>query len=320
MNKIKPIIDFLNERLFSSTYQLKRVVILTSILLGLAMVSFAVYYYQDRYYSSQPSTQQLNLSDAERAVREDPQNADKRLHLAETYIVYRRYDDALKQAEQVKEVAPANTGAEFVIGLAYANNGKPQEAIAPLQKFIDSRKDEDMPALDPQLQAALYYLGDSFLQIGQPEQAITPLETTVKQVGTDADSIYKLGIAYAQVKRYDDAIKAFQLATAFVPNYAEAYQAMAGAYTAQNKLVEANYAQAMVSYSRKDYATAYSMLAKVDQAAPSFSPGFTGMGLTCEAQGNLQCALSSYQVAAKLNPNDMTASQGVERVQTALHK
>lgn len=320
MNKVGPFIDYWNERLFSRTYQVKRLVILTAILLGVALVSFAVYYYRDRYYTSQPTTQQVDLAAAEKQVREDPQNTDKRLYLAQTYMVYRRFDDAVAQAMQVKQIAPTNMGADFVLGIAYANSGKSKEALDPLKKFIDSRQNDEMPALDSQLQAALYYLGDSYLQLGQPEQAIPPLEKTVSEVGTDADSIYKLGLAYAGVKRYDDALKAYYVATAFVPNYVEVYQAMEKVYTAQNKPTEEGYAQAMIAYSRKDYETAASLLAKVDQAEPKFAPGFTGMGLTCEAQGKLQCALDSYQVAAKLEPNDLTATQGIDRVQTAMQK
>jgi hypothetical protein len=62
------------------------------------------------------------------------------------------------------------------------------------------------------------------------------------------------------------------------------------------------------------------MLALVDQAEPTFAPAFTGMGLTCEAQQNLKCALGAYQVAAQLDPNDLTANQGVQRVQQELQK
>lgn len=320
MQKIRSIIDDLNVRLFSRTYQVKRLVILAAALLAVSVVSFGIYYYQDRYYSSQPTTKQVSLADAEQAVRADPQNADKRLHLAETYMIYRRFDDAIGQAMQVKQAAPDNLEADFVIGIANANNGKPQQAVESLQKFIDSRKDEDMAALDPQLQAAYYYLGDSFLQLGRPQDAIAPLETTVKDVGTDADAIYKLGVAYAGVNRNEDALGAFYRATAFVPNYTECYEAMAKVYQAENMPLEANYANAMVAYSHKQYAQAFSMLTLVNQGEPAFAPAFTGTGLTCEAQKNLPCALGAYQVAAKLNSNDLTAAQGVQRVQQELQK
>jgi len=318
-NKTNPL-DTLNQRLFSSTYQLQRIVILAAIILGIAVVSFGAYYYYDRYYTSQPTVSELSISQAEQAVRDDPQNVDKRLMLAETYMLNRRFADAITQALQVKSTKPDNLNADFVLGVAYANSGKPQQAVDPLEKFIESRKDEDMAGLDQQLQSALYYLGDSFLQLGDAQDAIQPLEITVNFVQTDADSIYKLGLAYAGVQRYDDAIAAFQRAAAFIPNFSEAYEAMATAYDAQGKTVEAGYARAMVTYSKKDYATAHSMLAKINQSAPEFAPAFIGLGLTCEAEKDLPCALSAYQTAVKLEPDDFSANQGAQRVQAGLQK
>jgi tetratricopeptide (TPR) repeat protein len=320
MKKINAILDFLKTRLFSSTYQLQRVVVLVAILLVLALVSFGTYYYYDRYSTNQPTVKELSLEAAEKAVRDDPQNVDKRLKLAETYMSYARFDDAISQAVQIKQSFPDNLGADFVLGVSYANNGNPTQAIDPLNRFINSRKGEEMAALDQSLQSALYYLGDCYLQLGRPKDAVQPLEITVNFVHTDADSVYKLGLAYAGVQRYDDAIQAFRKATAFVPNFSEAYVAMSQVYTAQKMTTEAEYAQAMVSFSKKDYVTANQKLTAVVKDKPTFAPAFTGLGMTCEAQGNLQCALNSYKAATALTPDDMTASQGVQRVQLALNK
>ncbi len=310
----------LTDRLFSNTYQLQRLVILTAVVLVISLVSFGIYYYNDRYAHSQPTVKEMTIAEAEQAVNDDPQNADKRLALAQTYMIYRRFDDAITQALQVKQSYPDNLVADFVLGVAYANNGNPQAAIDPLTKFIDSRKDEDMAALDKQLQSAYYFLGDSYLQLNQPEQAIQPLLTTVNAVRTDADAIYKLGMAYLGTQKYEDAVGAFRRATAFVPDFIEAYQGMAKAYDALNQPSQANYARAMILYSQKDYNNAFTMLTKVAQEQPNFAPAFTGMGLICETQANLKCALDSYQAAAMLDPNDVTASEGVQRVQAAMKK
>jgi len=320
MKKINDLLDFLKNRLFSSTYQLQRVVILVAIALVLTVVSFGAYYYYDRYYTGQPTVKEISLADAELAVREDPQSPEKRLTLAETYMSYGRFDDAISQAFQVKQSFPDNLGADFVLGISYANNGNPSEALDPLNRFIDGHKDEEMAALDQNLQSALYYLGDSYLQLGRPQDAIEPLEITVNFVQMDADSIYKLGLAYAAVQRYEDAIQAFRRATAFVPNYTEAYEAMSQVYKAQNMNAEADYALAMVSFSHKDYETAHEKLTAVVQEKPTFAPAFSGLGMTCEAQGNLECALNAYQAATALDASDMTASQGVQRVQIAMQK
>ena len=112
----------------------------------------------------------------------------------------------------------------------------------------------------------------------------------------------------------------FEKTVSFVPDYAEAYFGMQQAYTALGKTNEAKYAQAMVSYSQKDYDTAIPVLKQVTKDLPSFEPGFTGLGLACEAKKDLQCALAAYSTASNLEKNDFTASQGLVRVQTALKK
>ncbi len=320
MNKIKSILDFLNERLFASTYQIRRLIVLMIVIIGLLLLSFGTYYYYDRYYDPQQSVAQTAISQAEQAVRDDPQNIDKRLTLAQTYIDYGRFDDGINIAMQIGQTAPDNVNADLLLGLAYAKSGRPQQAVQPLQKFIDSRKDESMAGLDNQLQSAYYFQGDSYLKLGQPQNAIPPLETTVNEVGTDADSIYKLGLAYAGVQRYNDAIQQFQLATEFVPNYTEAYQAMANVYAATNQLDLEGYALGMVAYSNKDYKTALNLLLEAAQAKPGFPPIFTGLGLVYEATQDFKDAQISYQTALKINPNDFTATNGLQRVNQLLGK
>lgn len=320
MNKIKSILVFLNERLFSSTYQIRRLIVLTVVIIGLLLLSFGTYYYYDRYYDPQQSVAQTAIGQAEQAVSADPQNIDKRLHLAATYIVYKRFDDAVNQAMQVEQTDPTNIEADFVLGIAYANDNKPQQATEPLQKFIDARKGEDNAALDQELQSAYYYLGDSYLKLGQPQSAIAPLETTVKEVGTDSDSLYKLGMAYGGVKRYSEAVQAFQVATEFVPNYTEAYQGMADAYTAMNQSDLASYALGMVAYSKKDYKTALSLLLPVAQNKPDFAPVFAGLGQVYEVTNDLKNAQTSYQTALKIDPNNFAATNGLQRVNLILGK
>ena len=99
MKKINELLDFLKNRLFSSTYQLQRVVTLTGVALVLAVISFGSYYYYDRYYTNQPTLKETSLEDSEKAVRDDPQNVDARLQLADTYMTYGRFDEAISQAE-----------------------------------------------------------------------------------------------------------------------------------------------------------------------------------------------------------------------------
>ena len=138
----------LKERLFSSTYQLQRVVILLAIALALAVVSFGSYYYYDRYYRPQPKSADVMLSDAEKAVRDKPDDPEIRLNLAETYMVNNRFEDAIALTKQLMNAYPDNQRAWFVFGVANALGGKPAEAVGPLQKYMDANKDSDMPGLN----------------------------------------------------------------------------------------------------------------------------------------------------------------------------
>lgn len=317
---MKNFIKRLNDRLFSSTYQMQRIVILLAILLVVGLVSFASYYYYDRYYTSDVSVAERKIGDAEQLVRNDPSNPDARLALAETYMLYNRFEDAIPLALQVQKQYPDNLRVDFVLGISYANTGKPDIALEPLQKFIDSRKDEEMPGLDRQLQAASYYLGESYMQLNQPDKAIPPLENAVNWSQTDADSMYKLGVAYAGIKDYPKAVNMFHAATTFVPDYLEAYDAMASAYDAMNQPDLANYARGMMAYSKKDYQGAIDLLLKSAQKKPDFAPTFAGLGRTYEALSDLPNAKISYETALKIDPNNFTASIGIKRVVAGLNK
>ena len=320
MKRITALLNALQEKLFSSTYQLQRIVILMAVALVLAVVSFGSYYYYDRYYTSQPTVSEVSIETAEKAVRDDPQSVDARIALAEAYMFNGRFEDALPQAKEIFVQEPDNQRAWLVIGISNANIGKPADAIEPLTKFVEARKDEEMPGLDRQLQAAAYYLGDSYLQLGKPQEAIDPLEKAVNWAKTDADLMYKLGMAYMGAQQYDKAVNMFHGATTFVPDFLEAYDAMAAAYDAMEKPELVAYARGMAAYAKKDYTTARDMLLQSAQAKPDFPPTFAGLGRVYESLDDLPNAKASYETALKLDANNFTATNGLQRVEALINK
>jgi tetratricopeptide (TPR) repeat protein len=320
MKNLLNIFDALDKKYFSDAKQLQRIVILTAVVLVLAVGSFAGYYWYDRYYQPQPKIQEVSISNAEQAVRDNPENIDARVNLANSYMIAGRWNDAIDQISEAQKVKPDDIRLSFLLGVSYANTSRCEEAIPLLKKFTDSLKDADMLNLNPQYQAGLYYQGDCYLQLKKPQDAIAPLALDVKLSQTDADAIYKLGLALAGTNKYNEAILAYEKAVSFVPDYTQVYASMADAYKALGKTSETNYANAMVSYSNKDYDSAYPVLLQVTKDLPAFEPGFTGLGLTCEAKKDMPCALTAYTMANKLQPDDFTASQGVLRVQAGLKK
>jgi tetratricopeptide (TPR) repeat protein len=306
--------------LLSDTRQLTRIVILAGVLLVLVVATFGGYYYYDRYYSNEVSAPEKIISQAQQAVEKNPQDPEARLGLAEAYMVNRRYDDALGEANQVMAAFPNNQHAWLVVGVANALKGNPKDAVEPLQKFYDANKDAEMPGLNKVLQSAAFYLGDSYLQLNQPDKAVPVLEKAVEWSQTDSDAMVKLGTAYIAVQRFENAVTMFQAATRFVPNYTEAYQGMAIAYQAMKEPAFTDYANGMVAYSKKDYKNALALLLKASQAEPEYVPALSGLGLTYEALNDLQSAKVSYEAALKLASEDFTAKSGLQRVESQLNK
>ena len=119
MENIKTFIDKLGERLFSSTYQLQRIIILVGVVLALALASFGAYYYYDRYYRPQPKVAEMGIAQAEQALRDKPEDPEVRLNLAEVYMANHRYDEALTQANTVMGAYPDNQRASRIVAMSF---------------------------------------------------------------------------------------------------------------------------------------------------------------------------------------------------------
>ena len=311
----------MNVRMSPSNNQLTRILIVLGIVLLLAIVGFGGYYWYDRYYRPQPTVADASVQQAEQAVASDPQNLEKRLALADAYMTSGRWDDAIARANEVLAIEPKDPEMQqawLIIGVSSALQGKYSDAIDPLSKLVEARKDADMPGLDPQLKAAAYYLGDSYLQLNDPKSAVAPLEQAVMWSQTDADAMYKLGLAYAGTQEYRKAADMFYAATTLVPDFLEAYEGLADAYTKLEMPALATYARGMMAYSRKDYAAARDLLLQASQTQTDYAPIFAGLGRTYEGLNDLQAAKTAYEDALKIDPNNFTAKNGLQRVQAML--
>ncbi len=308
------------QRLLTDTRLLKRAMIGVGLLLVVSVLAFGGYYYYDRFYSAKPTKMQLTIQQAEQDLVKDPSNDNKRLDLAQLYLVNNRFNDAIQYTNQVLIKDANNQRAWLLLGVSYALKNQPADAIEPLQKYYDANKDAEMPGLNRPLQTAAYYLGDSYIKVGQPEKATAILENDVRWAKTDSDAMYKLGTAYAALKQYDAALQMFNYATSFVPDYIEAYQAMAEIFVATKQPAFTDYANGMVAFSKKDYKTAVDLLLKSAQAKSDFAPTFAGLGLAYEATGDYQKSLGAFETALKLDSNNLTAIQGDQRVATLLNK
>jgi tetratricopeptide (TPR) repeat protein len=89
----------------------------------------SIYLYQQQYDQA--------LEEMERAVALAPTEADSHAALAMVLSYMGRSEDALEAAAQALRLKPLVADAHLdSVGAAYATAGRPEEAIAPLQRYI----------------------------------------------------------------------------------------------------------------------------------------------------------------------------------------
>jgi tetratricopeptide (TPR) repeat protein len=306
-------------RFLSSTRALQRAVWLVWAALAASLVVFGIYYVADRYvHPNVPSAVERGIEQMEQAIREEPQNAEMRVALAETYLAAGEYAEALDQAEQVLALYPENGRALLIAGIGSARLDRPEAAVDALNRFIALRKDEPMANADQALETAYYFVGESYVKLERPAEAIPALEAALVINRTDADALYQLGLAYQGIDQAQAAVECYHRTIRLVPDFFQAYQGMVASYTALGETDRAAYARGMEAFCVQDYELAARSLERVTGTLPDFAPAFLGMGLTYERMGRLEAALAAVQRAYELDPHDLAAQQAMGRIQAAL--
>ncbi len=293
-------------------------VVLAALITSLAL--FGGYYYWDRYvYLEDKSPIELDIEQLEKAIREDPQNPETRVALAEYYLRNGMYREALDQTNQVLSLYPENEGALLISGIAHVRLNQPEAALDPLEKFVAARKDQPMANVDTALEGAYYFLGESYMKLNRPDEAISALEAALVITPTDADALYQAGLAYQASGQPETALERYHQAVRLVPDFTEAYSGMIESYSALDQPDYVVYAQGMEAFCLQDYQTAQTYLEQATQALPDFAPAFLGLGMTYEKMGNLEAALAAIERALELNPGDFAAQQAQGRIQAAMN-
>ena len=292
---------------------------LTLAALVTTLTTFGIYYYWDRYvHLGDESPVERNIEQMEQLIREDPQNPDKRVALAEYYLSAGMSRDALTLSQQVMDHYPDHDGALLIAGVAATRLDQPETALEPLQQFIARRQDLPMAQTDPALEAAYYFLGESYLKLDHPEEAISALESALKISPTDADALYQLGLAYQATGQPEPALKNYHQAVRLVPDFTEVYAAMIVSYQALGWSDYIAYARGMQAFTTQDYELAQTYLEQATQALPDFAPAFLGLGLTYEVTGQLDAAQRALGRALDLEPDDFATRQAFGRVKLTL--
>lgn len=301
--------------------QLSRLVTLAFGLLILIVVVFGGYYYWDRYiHIGDTSPLELGVKELETIVRENPDDPEARVALAQYYFQNGAYEHAIEQSQQIIDTYPENDGALLILGVSYAHSGETQASVEPLQQFVAIRSESPMAGTDKTLETALYFLGESYVLLQRPAEAIKTLEQALEIDRTDADAMYQLGLAYSLNGEHELALEQYHNAVRFVPDFTEVYQGMIASYSDLDQPSYVAYARGMEAFALKDYETARVHLESAINDLPYFAPVALGLGLTLEQTGDLETAEVYLMRALELDSGSFMINNALNRVQLALNE
>lgn len=290
---------------------LRRAILVAAGALILVCAGIVVTVARDQFFSSSTSEAELQVGEMEQAVRDNPNDADLRVSLANAYLSEGRYDAAIEQYKEALKQNPSRVDAVFGAGLAYKQKGDAEQALAFLSNFVELNKDK--PA-DERVEAAHYYLGELYLQKGDAQTAVKELQAALAIKPTDADAIFLLARAVEALGEYADAVDLYGLATTFVPDFVEAYQGMAQAADKAGDDHRATFGRAMAKLFSGDVGGGVKDLEGLVEETPDDGLAYWGLGYGYELQGKTEEAVAAYQKALAADPEQFMAEDALTRL------
>ncbi len=297
---------------------LNRTIIGLGLILVIGLPAVGLYYVLDRHVEPGLPIAERAIAAGEAAVRNEPNKLSNRLGLALAYTKAGRSTDAIAQYTEILRVEPTNGAALLGRGDAYVVTGDLDAAVRDYQALIDAAGSQEMANADPRLEAAYYGLGSIALQQNQPRDAATMLARALKINRTDADALNLMGTALLGIGDTTNAVDVLRRAIALVPSgWCEPYAQLAKAYATLGDAVGAQYANGMVALCGKRLAEAEQQLKPLVDGAYG-RDALIGLGLTAEAEGNVEAAITYYTRVFAANSTDFDAVTGLNRLGASL--
>ena len=220
----------------------------------------------------------LALADYNRALEQDPKNAEATSNRGWVYYQQGNLDKAGKEFDDALNLDPqwmqALTGRAYV----YRDQKKYQEAINRFTKAIDISKDANQRATLYNKRGDAYYAMENYnAALADYTQSITENADKGRPHADSAWALYRL-------ERYDEALEALDKAIALEPQKAEYWNLSGSIYRAQK-----DFSQAIASYG------------KVVQLNPQDDDGWNDLGVAHFAAGQFDEVVAALTKAIELN-------------------
>jgi len=240
-----------------------------------------------------------------------------RLDLATAEIQAGKYEDAIKQAQQVRAVNPKDLRADRVLASALIQNGDYAQAVEPFTRIVHAQ-----PTVEN-----LYPLAMCLLQTKKPDDKVRAVAVfeQMKQTAGDSGSLHVLfGRAYRDADDMPSAIQEFQRAVAIDPRTPHAHYFLGlaqlflkdwkptpEAEAELRKEVEAypqdylaNYMLGFLTSGERRYDESNMYLKAAAEINPSAPEPFLYMGLNAYSQDDMKRAEEMLRKAVVLTGSD----------------
>ena len=290
------------------------------LVLVVGVAAFGLIYYQDQHVDAGPSLAGRQIEGAEAAVKKAPSNIGIRLQLADAYVAEKRYDDALKQYDEILKADKTNRPALLGRGGSLMAKGDLNTAAASYHKITAASLKGEFAGADPQLQEAHYYLGSIALKQNKTKEAIKELAGALRIQRTDSDALYLMGVAQLNDGKSQLAVDNLKDALRFVPTgWCEPYTQLAVAYGKLAMAPQATYAKGMADFCLKKPEDAKRQL-KTLIAGPAKLDALLGLATIAEAESSKAEAITWYQKVITADPTNISAISGLSRLGVAPSK
>lgn len=187
---------------------------------ALAFLGYTVW--QGEREQRQGSIAARAIENLEAAVREQPDNPDARILLADAYRDTGQYSDAVKQYDEALKLDADHPGALTGLAIVAMEQEEWRTAEGYWLRAIEILQKNEFAAQDRRLEKAYYYYGLTLIQLAEYEDAVAYLKEALRIRRDDADTHYALSVAYRELGSTANQRKSLESALAFVPSMPEA--------------------------------------------------------------------------------------------------
>jgi membrane associated rhomboid family serine protease/Flp pilus assembly protein TadD len=193
-----------------------------------------------QFAEAQRSIDQI-ISDLQKKVQSNPQDASAHATLARAYINKGQYSDGETELKRVLELQPQNTQARRYLGAVFLNQKQPAQAKAEFAAWVSQ---------EPNNADAHVWLGMALAAEQNSEDAIKEYNTALKLDPQVEGVYYQIGTSQAQLKQYDDAIASYVKQRETSGDDSDLEVALADAYQAKGMTREAEEARTRAAQLR----------------------------------------------------------------------